>query len=203
MTTRRNALAIAFPLAFIALLTTVAVALAAGGGSGEKPHAARHPAAFAWLHPASVPAGWTTVRLPGSAARLSAPAGWKAAAGDPGTRTLVSRGPSGQIVGYLNATPRQGDENAADWAGFRVAHNRGEGDREVRRLASARHLHFRSATGSCVIDSYLTSSGNRYREIACLVAGRSSTTVIVAAAPPSRWHFEGPLLRRAVNTFRT
>jgi hypothetical protein len=113
------------------------------------------------------------------------------------------RGPSGGIVGYLNATPRQGDENAADWAGFRVAHNRGEGDREERRLASARDLPFRSATGSCVIDSYLTSSGNRYREIACLVAGRSSTTVIVAAAPPSRWHSEGSLLRRAVSAFTT
>ena len=37
--------------------------------------------------------------------------------------------------------------------------------------------------------------GNRYREIACLVTGRSSATVIVAAAPPSRWH-----ARRALGT---
>ncbi|HEX3361896.1 MAG TPA: hypothetical protein VHS74_12960 [Solirubrobacterales bacterium] len=203
MTTRRNSLALAVPVALIALLTVVAVAFAAGGGNESKRHLARHPAAFAWLHPAVVPADWTTVRLPGSAARLSAPASWEAAPGDPGTRTLVTRAPSGKIIGYLNATPRQGDENAADWAGFRVEHNRGEGDREVRRLASARDLHFRSATGSCVIDSYLTITGNRYREIACLVAGRSSTTVIVAAAPPSRWHSEGPLLRRAVNAFTT
>jgi hypothetical protein len=203
MTTRRTSFALAIPLAFIALLTVVAATHAASGGSESKPKVALRPAAFAWLHPAVAPADWTTVRLPGSAARLSAPASWEAAPGDPGTRTLVSRAPSGKIIGYLNATPRQGDENAADWAGFRVAHNRGEGDREVRRLASARNLHFRSATGSCVIDSYLTTTGNRYREIACLVAGRSSTTVIVAAAPPSRWHSEGPLLRRAVNAFRT
>ena len=203
MTTRRSSLALAIPLALIALLTVVAAALAAGGESESKPQVARRPAAFAWLHPAVAPADWTTVRLPGSAARLSAPASWEAAAGDPGTRTLVSRAPSGKIIGYLNATPRQGDEDAADWAGFRVAHNRGEGDREERRLASARDLHFRSATGSCVIDSYLTGRGNRYREIACLVAGRSSTTVIVAAAPPSRWHSYGPLLRRAVNAFTT
>jgi hypothetical protein len=54
-----------------------------------------------------------------------------------------------------------------------------------------------------VIDSYLTTSGNRYREIACLVAGRSSTTVIVAAAPPSPWHAERPLLQRAVDAFTT
>jgi hypothetical protein len=203
MTTRRNSLALAIPVALIAFLTAVAVALAAGEGSGSKPHVGRHPAGFAWLHPETVPSGWRTVRLPGSDAGLSAPASWEAAGGDPGTKTLVSRGPSGQIVGYLNATPRQGDENAADWASFRVAHNRGEGDREERRLASARDLPFRSATGSCVIDSYLTTSGNRYREIACLVAGRSSSTVIVAAAPPSRWHSYGPLLRRAVNAFTT
>jgi len=203
MTTRRNSLALAIPLALIALLTVVAVALADGGGGESKPHVARRPAAFAWLHPAVVPADWKTVRLPGSGAGLSAPPSWEAAAGDPGTKTLVTRGPSGQIVGYLNATPRQGDENAANWAGFRVAHNREEGDREERRLASARDLHFRSATGSCVIDSYLTSSGNRYREIACLVAGRASTTVIIAAAPPSRWHSYGPLLRRAVSAFTT
>jgi hypothetical protein len=203
MTTRPNALALAIPVALIALLTIVAVAVADGGGSRSKPHVAPRTAAFAWLHPAVVPANWTTVRLPGSDARLSAPASWQPARSDPGTKTLVMRGPSGGIVGYLNATPRQGDENAADWAGFRVAHNRGEGDREERRLASARDLPFRSATGSCVIDSYLTSSGNRYREIACLVAGRSSTTVIVAAAPPSRWHSEGSLLRRAVSAFTT
>jgi hypothetical protein len=202
MSTRRNSLALAIPLALIALLTVAAVALADGGGTESKPQVARRPAAFAWLHPAVAPADWTTVRLPGSVA-LSAPPSWEPAAGDPGTKTLVTRAPSGQIVGYLNATPRQGDENAAGWAGFRVAHNREEGDREVRRLASARDLHFRSATGSCVIDSYLTTSGNRYREIACLVAGRASTTVIVAAAPPSRWHSYGPLLRRAVSAFTT
>jgi hypothetical protein len=203
MTTRRNSLALAIPLALIALLTTVAVALAAGDGSGSKPHVGRPPAAFAWLHPEAVPRGWKTLRLPGSTAGLSAPASWEPARSDAGTKTLVTRGPSGGIVGYLNATPRQGDENAANWASFRVAHNRGEGDREERRLAAARDLHFRSATGSCVIDSYLTSSGIRYREIACLVAGRSSTTVIVAAAPPSRWHAERSVLQRAVNAFTT
>jgi hypothetical protein len=203
MTTRRNSLALAIPFALIALLATVAVALAASDGNGSKPHLGRRPAAFTWLHPKAVPRGWKTLRLPGSGAGLSAPASWESARSDPGTKTLVSRGPSGGIVGYLNATPRQGDENAANWAGFRVAHNRGEGDREERRLAAARDLPFRSATGSCVIDSYLTGSGNRYREIACLVTGRSSTTVIVAAAPPSRWHAERPLLQRAVSAFTT
>ncbi len=203
MITRRNSLALAIPVALIALLAMVAVALAARAGSGAKPHVGSRPGAFAWLQPEAAPQAWRTLRLPGSDGGLSAPASWAPARSDPGTKTLVERGPSGGIVGYLNATPRQGDENAADWAGFRVAHNRGEGDRDVRLLASARDLPFRSATGSCVIDSYLTSSGIRYREIACLVAGRSSTTVIVAAAPPSRWHSEGSLLQRAINAFTT
>jgi hypothetical protein len=203
MTTRRNSLALVIPLALIALLATVAVALAARDGNGSTPHLGRGAAAFAWLHPKAVPREWRTLRLPGSGAGLSAPASWEPAHGDPGTKTLVSRGPSGGIVGYLNATPRQGDENAANWAGFRLAHNREEGDREVRQLAAARDLPFRSATGSCVIDSYLTGSGNRYREIACLVTGRSSATVIVAAAPPSRWHAEGSLLQRAVSAVTT
>jgi hypothetical protein len=203
MTTRRNSLALAIPVVLIALLTIVAVALAAGGGSESKPHLAPRPTAFAWLHPTVVPAGWRTLHLAGSAAGLSAPASWEPARSDAGTKTLVSRGPSGGIIGYLNATPRQGDEKAAGWARFRVAHNRDEGDLDVRRLASARDLHFRSATGSCVMDSYRTSSGNRYREIACLVAGRAATTVIVASAPPSRWHAERPLLEQAVNAFTT
>src|SRR5882757_8630233 len=116
MTTRRNSLALATPLALIALLATVAVALAAGDGSGSKPHLGRRPAAFTWLHPEAVPRGWRTLRLPGSGAGLSAPASWEPARSDAGTKTLVSRGPSCAIVGYLNATPRQGDENARDWA---------------------------------------------------------------------------------------
>jgi hypothetical protein len=160
-------------------------------------------ASFAWLHPSPVPVGWTTRQLHGSPARLSAPPGWRPAAGDPGTRTLVSRSPSGRIVGYLNATPRQGDESAADWPAFRVDHNREEGDRDVKLLAAAAGLRFRSGTGSCVIDSYLTTSGNRYREIACLVSGRSAATVIVAAAPPSHWAVEAPVLERAVSGFTT
>jgi hypothetical protein len=200
MTARRKTIAMATAVAFLAL---VAVAVAARGGRGPRPPARSDGAAFAWLHPGVVPAGWTARRLPGSPARLPAPPGWRPAAGDPGTGTMMSRGPSGRIVGYLNATPRQGAETAANWSAFRVAHNREEGDRDVRLLASAADLRFRSATGSCVIDSYLTTSGKRFREIACIVSGRSATTVIVAAAPPSHWAIEAPVLERAVSSFTT
>jgi hypothetical protein len=200
MTARRKTIATASTVAFFAL---VAVAVAHQGGRDSRLPATGDTAAFAWLHPGAVPAGWTARRLPGSPARLPAPPGWRPAAGDPGTATMVSRGPSGRIVGYLNATPRQGPESAANWSTFRVDHNREEGDRDVRLLAAAADLRFRSATGACVIDSYLTTSGNRFREIACIVSGRSATTVIVAAAPPAHWALEAPVLERAVSSFTT
>jgi hypothetical protein len=200
MTAWRKSIALAAAVAVFAL---AAVAVADPGGRGSRPPATGDTAAFAWLHPGVVPAGWTTRRLAGSPARLSAPPGWRPAAGDPGTRTMISRGPSGRIVGYLNATPRQGDERAANWSRFRPAHNREEGDRKVRLLAAAAGLRFRAATGACVIDSYATTTDNRFREIACIVSGRSATTVIVAAAPPSRWTAEAPILERAVSNFIT
>jgi hypothetical protein len=54
-----------------------------------------------------------------------------------------------------------------------------------------------------VLDSYRTESGHRYREIACIVAGRSATTVIVGAAPPARWAHEAPTIERAIEDFTT
>ena len=113
------------------------------------------------------------------------------------------RGPSGEIAGYLNATPRQGAETPGNWTRFRVAHNREEGDRDVRLLAAATGLRFRAATGSCVLDSYRTATGGRYRELACIVSGRMASTVIVAAAPPARWGVEAPTIERAITGFTT
>ena len=188
------------------LLATAAAVAAIAATATEAGHApppgAVHAGAFAWLRPRALPAAWSAWRLPGSPARLPAPPGWRSAAGDPGTRTVVSKGPSGRIAGYLNATPRQGAETAANWAVFRVAHNREEGDRDVRLLAAAEDLRFRRATGSCVLDSYRTASGAAYREVACIVSGHS-TTVIVAAAPPRRWAVEAPTIERAIAGFTT
>ena len=58
----------------------------------------------------------------------------------------------------------------ANWSRFRPEHNRGEGDRDVRLIASSSDLTFRAGRGSCVIDDYTTSKAT-YREIACLVSG--------------------------------
>jgi hypothetical protein len=107
-----------------------------------------------------------------------------------------------EIRGYPNATPRQGGE-AVEWASFRVDHNRDEGDVDVKPVASATNLRFRNGHGSCVIDTYKSSSGRSYREIACIVAGARATTVVVGAAPPAQWSRQGPALERAISSFLT
>lgn len=107
------------------------------------------------------------------------------------------------IVGYLNITPRQADEAAANWPSFRPAHNAAEGDRDVRSEAVARRVRFRAGSGSCVRDSYTTMSGPRYIELACLVQGARASTVIVAASPPADWSRISPLLYRALSAMTT
>lgn len=166
---------------------------AACGGSGQGP--------FAWLTPRAAPSGWHVVRIP-VGSQLAYPPGWRAQRGDRGTATAVLLGPGGRYLGYLNVTPRQGDETLTGWAAFRVAHNREEGDREVTRLASATGLKFLDGRGSCVKDSYATVTGARYVEIACIVQGASSTSVIVATAPPDQWASVSPALERAIEGFR-
>jgi len=109
-------------------------------------------------------------------------------------------GNGGRIDGYLNATPRQGAETLADWSRFRPQHNQGEGDRDERLDAATADVPFRSARGACVIDTYRTSKA-RYREIACLVSGRGSSAVVVAAAPTALWDQQAATLHRAVASF--
>ena len=110
-----------------------------------------------------------------------------------------------RIAGYLNATPRQGAESLRNWTEFRVAHNGEEGDREVRLLAGATgHLSFRSATGSCVLDSYRTESGHPlprdglHRLRAVGDDGESSAPRLRAS-----WAAEAPTIKQAINSFTT
>ena len=70
----------------------------------------------------------------------------------------------------------------------------------MRLIASSRDVTFRSGRGSCVIDSYETSKA-AYREIACLVSGRGSSAVVVAAAPVAVWEHQAATLQRAVSSF--
>jgi hypothetical protein len=112
------------------------------------------------------------------------------------------RGSDGRFLGYLNLTPRQGAETLANWSSFRINHNGDEGDRAIRRLAAGTGLHFLGGHGSCVKDSYTTSAGSHYIEIACLVSSARSESVIVAAAPPAAWGAESGAIERAIEGVR-
>jgi hypothetical protein len=156
------------------------------------------PQAFNWL-----PGSWHISTLPNGKAQLGFPVSWRSIVSDPGTRTAAIRSSGGHIVGYLNATPRQGDESLAGWSSFRIEHNQEEGDTNVKLVAAADKLMFRGGHGSCVIDDYRSSSGHQYREVACIVAGTKATTVIVGAAPPQDWHSQSPAIERAISAFKT
>lgn len=193
------------------VLATIAL-FAAGCGSSaahtnSKPASTAAPAqpggaGFAWLRPAAPPSGWTTVRI-SSGATLAYPPQWRRSVSDAGTATAELRDRRGGFLGYLNLTPRQGAETLANWSSFRITHNEAEGDRHVTRLAAAGGLRFRSGTGSCVRDSYLTKTGAHFIELACIVAGSRTTSVIVGAAPPQAWTSKAPQIERAISAFTT
>jgi len=158
--------------------------------------------AFRWLHPRPSPPGWKLARLPSGAATFAYPRAWRPIRTDPGTASVALLGPGRSIRGYLNLTPRQGAETLANWASFRIEHLGDEGSRDVRLIASAHGLSFRSGHGTCVIDSYRTSRA-RYREIACLVAGTRTRSVIVGAAPSNAWAQQAETIERAIAGLRT
>jgi hypothetical protein len=182
-------------LVVAATALTVGVTGCGGSQAGDR----RGAGPCAWLRPAPPPTGWKVARIPGGST-LAYPPGWKPIKTDRGTATVALLGGGERIDGYLNATPEQGSETLANWSRFRVDHNRGEGSRHVRLVASANDLRFRSGRGSCVIDGYTTSKAS-YREIACLVAGPTSSAVVVAAAPAELWPDQAATLHRAVSSF--
>jgi hypothetical protein len=150
------------------------------------------------LGSAPVPQGWHVAQI-ADGATMPYPSGWARISGDRGTATAALFGIQHQFVGYLNVTPRQGDETLRGWAAFRVRHNAKEGDRGVKLLSSRSGVRFRGGQGSCVEDSYTTSIGTSYVELACLVAGPRASVVVVGAAPPASWPRVGPLLRAAIS----
>jgi hypothetical protein len=183
-------------LALVGLMgVLLIVALAGCGGSGR----GRAPGAFGWLTRSSPPTDWNVTRTQGGA-RLAYPPRWTPIQTDPGTASVALLGGGERIDGYLNATPKQGNETLADWSRFRPQHNQAEGDRGVRLLAATTTARFRSGRGACVIDTYTTSKAS-YREIACLVSGPGSSAVVVGAAPTALWDREAATLQRAVSSF--
>jgi hypothetical protein len=189
-------------------LLLVAAAIAAilgvwGGAAAGSASVNGQAPAFRWLHPRPAPSGWKVARLPSGAATFAYPRTWRPIRTDPGTASVALIGRGRSIRGYLNATPRQGTETLANWPSFRIHHLReDDSSKDVRLIASARGLRFRSGRGSCVIDSYRTSR-TRYREIACLVAGARTSSVVVGAAPSRTWTQQAETIERAIASLRT
>jgi hypothetical protein len=183
--------------ATIAAILGVWDAAAAGSASVKD----RAPA-FRWLHPRRPPPGWKLARLPSGAATFAYPRTWRPIRTDPGTASVALLGHGRRIRGYLNLTPRQGAETLANWPSFRIEHLGDEGSTDARLIASAHGLSFRSGHGTCVFDSYRTSRA-RYREIACLVAGTRTSSVVVGAAPSKTWAQQAETIQRAIASLRT
>lgn len=185
-------------LAVLASMAGIAVAAATFALSGGSPGRA-----FPTLVPAAAPAGWPHRTLPNGTAVLSYPPSLRPIGGDADAVSAAQVSPGGAFRLYLNATPRQGDEQLRGWAAFRLALLTADDAASARELAAAQNVTFRGGTGSCVIDTYLTRIGaHHYQEIACLVQGRASASVIVAAAPAAAWAQASPLLLRAVAAYQ-
>jgi len=188
----------------------VAIAAAVAAGCGGSRHSTSDGAAsasaqrtptragpFALLGASPAPAGWSRTST-AAGITLAYPPGWRAIHGDRGTLSAALRDAAGGYLGYLNVTPRQGTEREATWGSFRVQHNRGEGDRDVRLLALAQGVRFRSGQGACVKDSYTTKTGARYTELACLIGG-AQPAVVLGAAPPSLWPAQAGAISQAIS----
>ncbi|HEV2374845.1 MAG TPA: hypothetical protein VGS19_22130 [Streptosporangiaceae bacterium] len=189
----RYALAGAGAVAAVAVAGIVAFALP--GQSSQSP--------FSSLVPAPAPAGWPHATLPNGTAVLSYPPSMQRTESDKDALSAARMGPDDSFELYLNATPRQGDEeNLRDWAQFRVRLLREDDATSAHEVASAQGVRFRGGTGSCVIDQYVTKiGGHHFEETACLVQGRTSASVIVATAPTAAWAQARPLLMQAVAAY--
>ena len=186
----------------LVVAASIAASLGVWGGAADGRGSVNNQApAFRWLQAQRTPRGWKLARLPSGKATFAYPRTWRPIRTDPGTASVALLG-HGSIRGYLNLTPRQGAETLANWPSFRIEHLGDEGSTDVRRIASAHGLAFRSGRGACVIDSYHTSRAH-YREIACLVAGTRTSSVVLGAAPSKTWAQQAETIERAIASLRT
>jgi hypothetical protein len=199
------------------VLTTVAAAVAAAGcqsspaaasytGHSGSPGEHTPETKVGPVHTLSAqraPAGWHLLTLPDRAAVLAFPPSMHRAPGDRGTVSAAEFGHSGTYLMYLNATPKQGNETLSGWPEFRIDHVAEEEHTMPRLIAASHGVRFLGGTGSCVIDTYVTKvRANHYTEIACYVQGKTSSSVIIGAAPTADWaRASGPLMR-AVAAFQ-
>jgi hypothetical protein len=206
------------PRIFVAaVLTTIAVAVTAAGCQSS-PAAAAHPGQSGRsgadspgtkvrrIHTLSAqraPASWHLLTLPDRGAVLAVPPSMHRVPGDRGSVSAAKLGHSGAYLLYLNVTPKQGDETLNGWPEFRIDHVAEEEHTTPHLIAASHGVRFLGGTGSCVLDTYVTKvKANHYTEIACYVQGKTSSSVIVGAAPTADWaNASGPLMR-AVAAFR-
>jgi hypothetical protein len=158
--------------------------------------------AFARLTAAAAPAGWPHLTLPNGTAVLSYPPSLRLIRGDKVAVSVGRVSPAGAFQLYLNATPREGSERPQVWASFRLGLLRSDDAASAQQVAAAQGVRFRGGTGSCVIDRYVTKiHANHFEELACLIQGRTSASVVVAAAPAAQWNQASPVIFRAVGAY--
>lgn len=180
-------------LAVAAVIAGV-LAASASGTSGSSP--AR---AFGLPAASSAPAGWHRATLAGGAAVLAYPPVMQLVSSDRGAASAAQLSSSGEYLLYLNATPKQGDESLRNWPQFRLGHLTDDDASSAHELATISGVRFLGGTGTCVKDDYVTKVGaHHFTEIACFVQGRTSASVIVAAAPTASWASLSGLLGRAI-----
>ena len=142
------------------------------------------PGPFAWLTSTAPPTTWTRLTLPAGLGSLAVPPRFHSVPGDKGTASLAFLGADDTYLGYLNVTPRQGDERLAGWAAFRLAHLRGDGTISATQDGAVQSVRTGQSLRSCVTDDYVTEVGHhRFHEVACLVTTASAVSVVVAATP--------------------
>ncbi len=182
-------------------LVLVAVAvLGAGTASASRSAAMLSPANFA---PMPAPTGWRLLVPPSGTSSLWYPPSLRPIPGDAYSVSAALKNRKGIYLVYLNAGPKTGSEEMSTWPSFRVEHLQGEGNTSVHEDGHASGIAFRGGKGSCVVDDYVTRvKGHHYREIACFAQGRTTASVIVAAALTSAWPTYGPQLERAVEAWQ-
>ena len=184
-------------------LAAVGMAAACGAPAAASGHDAMAVPPVHGFSARPAPAGWHHAVLPGRQAVLAYPPGMHLIAGDRGTVTAARISRSGSYLLYLNATPRQGAESLRNWPQFRVNHLLDDDASAARLLAAGRGLRFTGATGSCVLDTYVTKvKAHHYTELACLVQGHSSASVVIAAASAADWPRAAAVLTRAVGAYQ-
>jgi hypothetical protein len=195
------AIAVAAVSVAVAGCQSSAPATGHGDGDGKSTAPAVPPVHVLPAKPA--PAAWHEASLSDGGAVLAYPPDMHPVSGDRGTVSVAQLSAPGNYLMYLNATPKQGAETLSNWPEFRLEHLTDDDASTARQLAASDGVRFLGGTGTCVIDAYITKdNAHHFTEIACFVQGKTSSSVIIAAAPTASWATASGLLMRAVAAYQ-